>query len=67
MFAQLYFNAADPLSEMWRRAWIIPAFWTLLAFVLLLVICVLWAPSNNPTRYSLQTVDLYADCYFGRL
>ncbi|KAJ4720241.1 Transmembrane protein like [Melia azedarach] len=49
---ELYFNAADPLSELWRRAWIIPAFWTLLAYILLVVICILWAPSHNPTRYS---------------
>ncbi|KAK9284098.1 hypothetical protein L1049_012358 [Liquidambar formosana] len=49
---ELYFNATDPLSELWRRAWIIPAFWTLLAYLLLVVICVLWAPSHNPTRYA---------------
>ncbi|XP_062156248.1 uncharacterized protein LOC133864067 isoform X2 [Alnus glutinosa] len=49
---ELYFNATDPLSELWRRAWIIPAFWTLLAFILLGVICILWAPSHNPTRYA---------------
>ncbi|CAL5404758.1 unnamed protein product [Camellia sinensis] len=49
---ELYFNATDPLSELWLRAWIIPAFWTLLAFLLLVVICVLWAPSHNPTRYA---------------
>ncbi|KAE9596003.1 hypothetical protein Lal_00030746 [Lupinus albus] len=49
---ELYFHASDPLSELWRRAWIIPAFWTLLAYVILLVICILWAPSQNPTRYA---------------
>lgn len=49
---ELYFNAADPLSELWRRAWIIPAFWTLLAYIILVVICILWAPSHNPTRYA---------------
>ncbi|KAF2319297.1 hypothetical protein P3X46_025878 [Hevea brasiliensis] len=56
---ELYFNATDPLSEMWQKAWIISAFWTLLAFVLLLVICLLWAPSHNPTRYAFseETVD----------
>ncbi|CAI0552290.1 unnamed protein product [Linum tenue] len=48
---KLYFNAADPLGELWRRAWIIPAFWALLAYMLLIVVCVLWAPSPNPTRY----------------
>ncbi|KAK1265387.1 hypothetical protein QJS04_geneDACA017000 [Acorus gramineus] len=49
---ELYFNATDPLSELWRRAWIIPAFWNVLSYLLLLVICILWAPSNNPTRYA---------------
>ncbi|KAL1542052.1 transmembrane protein 87B [Salvia divinorum] len=52
---ELYFNASDPLSESWRRAWIISAFWALLAFILLVVICVLFAPSNNPTRYVHET------------
>ncbi|KAL0385985.1 UNVERIFIED_CONTAM: hypothetical protein Sradi_2992800 [Sesamum radiatum] len=45
----LYSNASDPLSELWRRAWIIPALRTLLAFVLLVVICILLAPSDYPT------------------
>ncbi|XP_031278855.1 transmembrane protein 87B-like [Pistacia vera] len=49
---ELYFNAADPLNELWRRAWIIPAFWTLLAYILLVIVCILWAPSHNPNRYS---------------
>ncbi|KAB1224650.1 Transmembrane protein 87A [Morella rubra] len=49
---ELYFNATDPLSELWQLAWIIPAFWTLLAYTLLGVICALWAPSQNPTRYA---------------
>ncbi|CAL5329326.1 unnamed protein product [Camellia sinensis] len=35
--SRLYFNASDPLSELWRIAWIVPAFWTLLAFSLLVV------------------------------
>ncbi|MCL7036062.1 hypothetical protein MKW94_004611 [Papaver nudicaule] len=49
---ELYFSTTDPLSELWRRAWIILAFWSVLAYLLLLVICVLWAPSQNPTRYA---------------
>ncbi|XP_044493523.1 transmembrane protein 87B-like [Mangifera indica] len=49
---QLYFNATDPLSELWQFAWIIPAFWNFLAYTLLMVICALWAPSRNPTRYA---------------
>ncbi|KAL0359098.1 UNVERIFIED_CONTAM: Transmembrane protein 87B [Sesamum angustifolium] len=54
---ELYFNASDPLNELWRRAWVIPAFWTLLAFLLLVVICILLAPSHNPTRYAYETGD----------
>ncbi|KAL2541855.1 Lung seven transmembrane receptor family protein [Abeliophyllum distichum] len=54
---ELYFNASDPLSELWRGAWIIPAFWTWLAYLLLVVICILLAPSNNPTRYAYETGD----------
>eukprot|EP00262_Sarcandra_glabra_P021177 TRINITY_DN878_c0_g1_i1.p1 TRINITY_DN878_c0_g1~~TRINITY_DN878_c0_g1_i1.p1 ORF type:complete len:530 (+),score=68.19 TRINITY_DN878_c0_g1_i1:75-1664(+) len=49
---ELYFNATDPVSELWQRAWIITAFWTMLSFLLLAAICVLWAPSHNPTRYA---------------
>uniref|UniRef100_A0A0D6QXL7 GOST seven transmembrane domain-containing protein n=1 Tax=Araucaria cunninghamii TaxID=56994 RepID=A0A0D6QXL7_ARACU len=49
---ELYFKATDPFTERWRNAWIITAFWILLAFVLLCVICVLWAPSHNATRYA---------------
>ncbi|TYH88408.1 hypothetical protein ES332_D01G186700v1 [Gossypium tomentosum] len=36
----------------WQNAWIIPAFWQILSFSLLCVICVLWAPSQNSTRYA---------------
>ncbi|KAH7677679.1 Transmembrane protein GPR107/GPR108-like protein [Dioscorea alata] len=49
---ELYFNATDPLSELWQWAWIIPAFWNASAYILLVVICILWAPSQNPTRYA---------------
>ncbi|XP_065869843.1 uncharacterized protein [Euphorbia lathyris] len=51
---ELYFNATDPLGEKWRRAWIIPVFWSLLEYVLLVVICFLWSPSLNPTRYTVS-------------
>ncbi|GLJ36910.1 hypothetical protein SUGI_0746160 [Cryptomeria japonica] len=49
---ELYFKATDPFTERWQNAWIISAFWTFLAFVLLCVICALWAPSHNATRYA---------------
>ncbi|URE09813.1 lung seven transmembrane domain containing protein [Musa troglodytarum] len=49
---ELYFNATDPLSELWQRSWIVSAFWNVLSYVLLGIICILWAPSHNPTRYA---------------
>lgn len=65
MWLQLYFNATDPLSELWQRAWIVPAFWNVLSYVLLGVICILWAPSQNPTRYAFFISDeLYLDTIF---
>ncbi|XP_051180789.1 uncharacterized protein [Lolium perenne] len=49
---ELYFNATDPLSELWRRAWVIPSFWNVLSYVLLTIICALWSPSRNPTGFA---------------
>ncbi|URE23061.1 lung seven transmembrane domain containing protein [Musa troglodytarum] len=49
---ELYFNASDPLSELWQRAWIVSAFWNVLSYILLGIICILWAPSHNPTGYA---------------
>jgi hypothetical protein len=49
---ELYFNATDPLSELWQRAWIIPAFWNVLSYALLVIICILWSPSRNPTGFA---------------
>ena len=48
----LYFKETDSFSERWQSAWIISAFWHVLSFSLLCVICALWAPSHNTTRYS---------------
>ncbi|KAL6531657.1 hypothetical protein OROMI_028020 [Orobanche minor] len=49
---ELYFKATDPFNERWQSAWIITAFWDLLAFALLCVICYLWAPSHVSQRYA---------------
>uniref|UniRef100_A0A2P2ISJ4 GOST seven transmembrane domain-containing protein n=1 Tax=Rhizophora mucronata TaxID=61149 RepID=A0A2P2ISJ4_RHIMU len=49
---EVYFKATDPFSERWQSAWIITAFWDILAFALLCVICYLWAPSQNSRRYA---------------
>ncbi|KAJ4717754.1 Transmembrane protein like [Melia azedarach] len=49
---ELYFKSKDVYNEHWQNAWVIPAFWQVLSFSLLCVICALWAPSQNSTRYA---------------
>ncbi|KAL5992932.1 hypothetical protein ACLOJK_013851 [Asimina triloba] len=49
---EVYFKATDPYSERWQSAWIVTAFWDILAFGLLFVICYLWAPSQSSQRYA---------------
>ncbi|KAE9468002.1 hypothetical protein RHGRI_025174 [Rhododendron griersonianum] len=49
---ELHFKFSDVYNERWQNAWIIPAFWQVLSFSLLCVICALWAPSQNSMRYA---------------
>ncbi|KAK1281225.1 hypothetical protein QJS04_geneDACA004884 [Acorus gramineus] len=49
---ELYFKSTDVYNERWQNAWIIPAFWQVLSFSLLCIICALWAPSQNPMRFA---------------
>ncbi|BBN16605.1 hypothetical protein MPTK1_7g07760 [Marchantia polymorpha subsp. ruderalis] len=49
---ELYFKATDKLSERWETAWVIPAFWIVFTYLILVTICFLWAPSQNSTRYA---------------
>lgn len=49
---ELSFKSSDVYNEQWQNAWIIPAFWQVLSFSLLCVICALWAPSQNSMRYA---------------
>eukprot|EP00268_Persea_americana_P035464 TRINITY_DN35027_c0_g2_i2.p1 TRINITY_DN35027_c0_g2~~TRINITY_DN35027_c0_g2_i2.p1 ORF type:complete len:575 (-),score=92.26 TRINITY_DN35027_c0_g2_i2:355-1929(-) len=49
---EVYFKATDPFSEQWQSAWVITAFWDVLAFGLLCVMCYLWAPSQSSQRYA---------------
>ncbi|XP_074591328.1 uncharacterized protein LOC141847237 [Curcuma longa] len=49
---EVYFKSTDIYNESWQRAWIIPAFWQVLSFSVLCVIAVLWAPSQNLTRFA---------------
>lgn len=49
---EVYFKATDPFNERWQSAWIITAFWDILAFAILCIICYLWAPSQSSQRYA---------------
>ncbi|XP_057493219.1 uncharacterized protein LOC130778730 [Actinidia eriantha] len=49
---EVYFKATDPFNEKWQGAWMITAFWDILAYALLCVICYLWAPSQSSQRYA---------------
>ncbi|XP_009766777.2 uncharacterized protein, partial [Nicotiana sylvestris] len=49
---ELHFKFTDVYNERWQNAWIIPAFWQVVSFSLLCVICALWAPSQNTMRYA---------------
>ncbi|GAB4847823.1 hypothetical protein Ancab_026884 [Ancistrocladus abbreviatus] len=49
---EVYFKATDPFNERWQNAWVITAFWDILAFAVLCMICYLWAPSHSSQRYA---------------
>ncbi|KAL6964356.1 hypothetical protein U1Q18_035411 [Sarracenia purpurea var. burkii] len=49
---EVYFKATDPFNERWQGAWMITAFWDILAYLLLCIICYLWAPSQSSQRYA---------------
>nr|CAB3457157.1 unnamed protein product [Digitaria exilis] len=56
---QIYFKSTDVFNERWQYAWIIPAFWHVLTFSLLCVICYLWAPSQNSMRFAYDASEFF--------
>eukprot|EP00245_Coleochaete_scutata_P015196 TRINITY_DN6678_c0_g1_i1.p1 TRINITY_DN6678_c0_g1~~TRINITY_DN6678_c0_g1_i1.p1 ORF type:complete len:547 (-),score=115.02 TRINITY_DN6678_c0_g1_i1:697-2337(-) len=49
---EMYLKVFDRFNERWQSDWITLAFWHVLTFVMLCIICYLWAPSQNSTRYA---------------
>eukprot|EP00475_Leptophrys_vorax_P027981 TRINITY_DN4013_c0_g1_i2.p1 TRINITY_DN4013_c0_g1~~TRINITY_DN4013_c0_g1_i2.p1 ORF type:complete len:318 (+),score=38.37 TRINITY_DN4013_c0_g1_i2:86-955(+) len=49
---EMYIRLSDPFNEKWEADWVTGCFWHVLQYVLLCAICVLWAPSQNSTRYA---------------
>lgn len=56
---EIYSKSTDVFNERWQHAWIIPAFWHVLSFLLLCVICYLWAPSQNSMRFSYDASEFF--------
>eukprot|EP00250_Pteridium_aquilinum_P000244 c10269_g1_i1 orf=369-1928(-) len=48
---EFYFKTSDPFGEQWQSAWIISAFWNVLTFALLCVLCILFAPTSNLAKF----------------
>ncbi|CAL2236240.1 unnamed protein product [Prunus armeniaca] len=55
---EVYFKATDPFNEKWQSAWIITAFWDILAFALLCVICYLWGTISEFSTSKLPYFEL---------
>lgn len=48
----LFINDGGGINKNWREKWTIDALWELIYFVIMVAICVLWAPSKNSQRYA---------------
>lgn len=48
---EFYFKTSDHFGEKWQTAWIISAFWNVLTFALLCVLCILLTPSSNSSIF----------------
>lgn len=51
-FQNRYIVLTSSVDERWETWWIWESFWHVLYFLVLLVICVLWRPTENNTRYA---------------
>ncbi|GAQ77593.1 hypothetical protein KFL_000010420 [Klebsormidium nitens] len=49
---EMWFKVTDQLNERWQSDWILQAFWQVLNGGILAVICYLWAPTHNATRFA---------------
>lgn len=58
-------QVTDQYNEKWQWDWITSDFWYTLNFVFLVVICFLFRPSFNSTRYAyseLEGAPLHTEC-----
>lgn len=52
MLWSIYYHRMDTCLKDWKELWLDEAFWKLLFSLLLLVIMILWRPTNNNQRYA---------------
>jgi hypothetical protein len=48
----IFMNDASGANLNWKERWTVDALWELIYFVILVAICILWAPSYNSQRYA---------------
>ncbi|XP_002971001.2 transmembrane protein 87B [Selaginella moellendorffii] len=58
---EFYLKSTEAYNIQWQNAWVVLAFWIVLSYVMLCVICYLWKPSQNSTRYA-YSEELGEDC-----
>ena len=55
---EMIFKISDKYNERWQEDWVPTAYWQVLSFALLLVVCVLWGPAANSRMYAYHEDDV---------
>ena len=55
---EMMFKISDKYNERWQEDWITTAYWHVLSFALLLIICVLWMPREHSVKYAYHEDDV---------
>jgi len=49
---EVWFKSTDMIDQKWESVWLVGAFWHILSFAVLCVICMLWRPTDAASRYA---------------
>ena len=49
---EMWFKSTDLIDEKWESVWMLSAFWNVLSFALLAVVCFLWRPGMNANQFA---------------
>ena len=67
---EMWFKSTDMIDEKWESVWMLSAFWNVLSFGLLAVMCFLWKPSGASSQYAyseLTNGDITEDSWWSEL